>query len=644
MGNTIPGRVADFLSTYPPFTLLKEKELLQIARRVTVQYRQPGAILFRQGEHPGAYFYLLREGAVHLLQEEDGERVLVDQCDEGDLFGIRALLAEERYDLTAEAVEESLLYAIPADEIEQVLQENPKVAYYLAASFASGRRGRGAKPFRGRIFLERERYGEGRLDLVEVQSLQHGKAPVVCLPATSIKRAAQIMTEEKVGSIIVVDMERYPLGIVTDKDLRREVATGKAGLDDPVSAIMSSPVITMPPSVTVADVQMEMVKNRVHHLCLTRKGTDQSEVIGVLSEHDILVVQSNNPAVMIREINRSTGAAGLRRVREHAEDLLKKYIYQEVSINFISTIMREVNDALIARANELAREELKAAGRPAPDVAFCWLALGSQGRGEQLLRTDQDSGLIFEKVAAADYNAVKHYFLDFARRVTQILFETGFEYCPAEMMASNPRWCLSVDEWKRQFGEWITEPTPQAVRHATIFFDYRPVYGREELAGELTAFIYDQLGNQSPFLTFLAKDALENPPPLTFFRNFVVEKSGEHQDAFDIKARAMMPLVDAARVLTMQARISRINNTLSRFEKLAEMEPQNRELYEEAAEAYEMLQRYRTLQGLKHGDTGRFFKPSELSKMERLNLRNSFRPIRDLQSLLNTRFQTAFFR
>lgn len=179
--------------------------------------------------------------------------------------------------------------------------------------------------------------------------------------------------------------------------------------------------------------------------------------------------------------------------------------------------------------------------------------------------------------------------------------------------------------------------------HSTIFFDYRPVFGRRELAGELTAFIFERLDAQSVFLSHLAKNALQNPPPLTFFRHFVVEKGGEHQSAFDIKARALMPLADAARVLTLAARLPAVNNTFRRFERLAELEPQNRELLEQAAEAYEVLLRFRTGQGLKHGDTGRYFKPSELSKMQRLYLRNSFRPIREIQSLLSTRFQTAYF-
>lgn len=177
-----------------------------------------------------------------------------------------------------------------------------------------------------------------------------------------------------------------------------------------------------------------------------------------------------------------------------------------------------------------------------------------------------------------------------------------------------------------------------------FFFDYRPVFGNKELAEQLTEHIFTDVEKQRIFLAFMAKNALKNPPPLSFFRNFVVEKSGEHKDEFDIKKRAMMPLADAARVLTIEARVGKVNNTFKRFEKLAELYPTNKDLFEQAADAYEILMRYRTLQGLRNKDSGRYFKPSELNKMQRAQLRNSFQPITDLQSLLTVRFQLNYIQ
>lgn len=641
MNNTIPRRIYDFLKDFPPFNLLGKEVLLQLCERVLVQYRRPEEVIFQQGDAPGSHIYVVREGAVQLLREVNGETILVEQCDEGDLFGLRPLLADDHYALTARVSEESLLYAINVEGFREVVENNPRIALYLASNYAAGigKRYNGYKPS---LFLEKDKLIDSNFPLLEVQSLEKSKDPVTCLPNTPIREAAAIMTGRQVGSIIVVDEKLVPAGIVTDKDFRTKVATGLVALDKPVTAIMSSPVITVVPDITVADVQIQMVKHRINHLCITEDGTTASKVIGVLSEHDLMVLQGNNPAILVREVRRCYNAESLRQVRERSEGLLKKYIYQEVSIAFISTVMSEVNDEIIKRVIVLSEKEMEQEGHEKPTAGFCWLALGSEGREEQLLRTDQDNALLFDNVSDEAYESTKAYYLKLAGKVTYLLNQVGFEYCPGDMMASNPSWCLSLREWKKQFSEWIFEPSPQAVRFCTIFFDYRPIYGDTGLAEQLTTHIFDSIQDQTVFLAFLGKDALQNPPPLTFFRNFVVENSGEHKDEFDIKSRAMMPLADAARVLILNARVGKINNTFRRFEKLAELEPHNQELFEQAADAYEILMRYRALQGLKNHNSGRFFAPSELAKMERINLRNCFQPIKELQALLTTRFQLSF--
>lgn len=641
MENIIPRRIYDFLKAYPPFSLLPEALLMLVSERVQVQYCQPQQEVFHQGDQPGAHIFIVREGAVQLFRETAAEEFLVEHCDEGDVFGIRPMLAEENYALTARAAEETLLYAVNIEGFQQVIEEHPQVALYLASTYAAGVGQKYKTKNPSQLFLDRNDKSIENFALMEVQSLERSKPPVTCSRETTIQEAAVIMTGQEVGSIIVVDEEGRPIGIMTDKDLRRKVASGRMGIQERIAAIMSSPVITMPPTVTVADVQMEMVKNRINHICLTEDGTPQSKVAGVLSEHDLMVMQGNNPAILIREIRRCTIVEALRDIRDRAEQLLKRYIFQEVAIAFISTVMTEINDEIIVRCIELAEAEMQTEGRERPKANYCWLALGSEGRREQLLRTDQDNALVFEDVPEDAYEATKAYYLEFAGKVTHLLNEVGFEYCPADMMASNPSWCLSLSEWKKQFSTWIHKPEPQAVMYSTIFFDFRPIHGALGLSGALTEHIFGDLDNYEIFLVYLGKNALQNPPPLTFFRNFVVESGGGHKDEFDIKARAMMPLADAARLLTLHARVGMINNTFRRFERLAELEPQNSELYEQAADAYEILMRYRALQGLKKKNSGRYFNPSDLTKMERINLRNCFRPIKELQTLLNTRFRLA---
>jgi len=641
MTNTISRRIYDFLKEYPPFNLLDSQQLQAIADRVVVQYRQADEIIFRTGDQPGKFIFMVREGAVNLFrQDEKGGEVLVDQCEEGDVFGLRPLLAEDAYALTARVAEESLLYAIDIDSVKQWLFAHPQATFYLASNMAAGLRRRTEPRLRGKLQAAPDDSSAAEdFQLLELQSVDRSKKPVTCMPELSVQAAATIMSEKEVGSIIIVSPLGFPLGIVTDKDLRKKVATGKVPLSAPVEQIMSSPVVTVSREVTVADVQIAMVKRRIHHLCVTEDGSDQSAVVGVISEHDLLVLQGNNPAVLIREIRRSQDTGLMNDLRGRAEALLRKYLEQEVAIAYIASIMSEVNDEIIQQCIRLSVKEMES---DAP-AGFCWLSLGSEGRGEQLLRTDQDNALVFEDVPAAALPAARQWFLSLAAKVNEKLNAVGFVFCPAEMMARNEKWCLPLSEWKQQFSQWMLTPTPESVLNSTIFFDYRPVYGDEKLSEALTAHIFAILDSQSLFLSFLAKDAVQSPPPLTFFRNILVEGSGEHKDEFDIKARAMMPLADAARVLVLHHRIGGINNTFKRYEKLATLEPNYSELFQEAADAYEILIRLRALQGLRHNNSGRFFKPSELSKLERILLRNTFRPVKELQQLLSLRFQLAYF-
>lgn len=641
MPNQVPRRIYDFLKGIPPFTFVDDEEaLLRVASRAEVVYLPLGTVVFRPGEPPRERFYVVKEGAVELLSVSETGEQLVERCGEGDVFGIRPLLAEDNYLFLARAAEESLLYAINTNGFKELIANYPGLAQHLAATMAGSRR---YVPFPGQAVATGGTLPEQ--GLLEIQPIPKLREPIACAGTARIVEAAQLMSDHNIGSIVVVDRRRHPIGIITDQDLRRKVATGKKSNQDLVTAIMGKPVICIKQTITSAEVQIEMMRRGVNHLVQTEDGTDQSPITGVISKHDLLVLQGNNPAVLIREIKRAKSAPYLRTLRERAENLLATYLEKEVSIAFITTVMTQLNDEIIRTCIKLSLARMQADGRGNPPALFDWLALGSQGRGEQLLRTDQDSALIFEDVSEARYNVVKDYFLQLASYTTEYLNTVGFEYCSADMMASNPKWCLPVSKWKAQFSHWMSETTAENMLNTSIFFDFRGIWGDGSLPAKLTNHIFTEMkGPSNRFLASLALAAIDNPSPLTFFRNFVVERSGEHKDQFDLKARAMRPLTDAARVLMLQARKGDINNTFRRFAAMAELEPQNAELYREAADAYEVLIRLRATMGLQRNDSGRYLKPEELSRMQRLLLRNSFSPIREIQSLLEIRFQLNFLR
>ncbi|MCB0381782.1 MAG: CBS domain-containing protein, partial [Psychroserpens sp.] len=554
MKNTIAERVLDFLKGFPPFDYLSYDELLLISTQIKVLYLEKEDFIFKQHEALHDYFYVVKDGAVGIYRDN----TLVDECDEGDIFGLRAVIRKDQYLLNAIAIEESIVYAIPSNSIDDIFINNLQANQFILASFATNTRNPYSNEDKGKLFANETILQPDSSSFTEVQSASFSKNPITCQPKITIKEASVVMSHHKVGSIIITEDKR-PIGIITDKDLRHKIATGKHEISEQVTAIMSAPVITFPEHITIAEAQIAMLKHSISHLCITKDGTINSELVGILSEHDIIVVHGNNPSVLIKEIKRAGSANQLQAIRQKAQVLMKNYIEQHIPISFVTNIISAINDAITKRCIQLSLDEIQ---EELP-TSFAWLAIGSQGRKEQLLLTDQDNALVYEDVT--DDAKVKSYFLNLSKAVNQKLDIVGFELCPAEMMASNPKWCLSVSQWKAQFKNWITHPDEDKMMLCNIFFDYDLVYGNHELVDDMSDSIFEAIDNYEIFLNFMGRNALKNPPPLSFFRNFLVEDSGEHKDQFDIKARAIMPLVDAARLLILSHEIKDINSTMARY-------------------------------------------------------------------------------
>src|SRR5690554_693593 len=382
-----------------------------------------------------------------------------------------------------------------------------------------------------------------------------------------------------------------------------------------------------------------MIKNRLDHLVITEDGTSATQVVGIVSDHDVLLSQGYNPAIILHALMNTLDITELADLRNRAELLLEHYIENEVALDFVTNVITEINDVIIQRALVVAKNKLDRDFEESANVKFCFLTLGSEGRKEQLLRTDMDNAIVYEDVEGEYDQKARDYLLAIAQEVISILETCGFQPCPYDIMATNPEWCQPLSQWKKYFESWIGSPHPESLMKASIFFDYRAVFGEKELAGRITDHINELIKGDRFFLTHLARNALLTPPPLGFFRNFVVEKSGEHRDKFDIKLRAMMPLIDAARLLALSQGLTGVSNTFQRLEKLAEKERHNREIYLEAARALEIFMRFRVMEGLKMGNSGRFIQPEALGKLQRQLLKNAFIPINEIQQLIKVRFQ-----
>lgn len=608
---------------------MEEDRLLALSAHVIIQYFEAGEKVF---ERHTQHLAVLKEGVVSVSLVANDESQLIETFGEGETVGVYQLLPEDKTEYMATCKENALLYFIPLASIEEELLHNPRLAIYFSSGFASYKK---ALQLTESV-SDHNQLTEQFFHLYRLADIEHPKRDNVITSKadSSIKQVALLMTQFSVSSVIIVDSQNCPIGIVTDRDLRSKVATGMFEIDDRISAIMSAPVHVVEEKSTLAEVHIAMLRHNIHHVCVTKDGTTKSAVCGIVTDTNLLLQQANNPVVIISKIQKATSIDELVELREKAELVLREYLDKEVAIAYSSDMITEINDAIIKRCISLAQHEMSV-----NEIDFCWLSIGSEGRREQLIRTDQDNAMIYTSDSIAHEEAI-----ELATKVTRYLNKIGFDYCPANMMASDSNWNLSIEAWQKKFQHWIANPLPQQVMHATIFFDFRAVYGNHVLAETLHNTLAKAFGDNNLFIHYLAQNALQNPPPLSIFRNIVVEKEGVHAESFDLKARALMPFVDAARTLLFDAGVFEITNTAKRFLQLALLEPSNKGIYRSAADAYEWLLRLRAMSARHNKNSGRYVPLDQLNNWQRKNLKQSFKIIDSLQTIIKARFQLDYLR
>ncbi len=635
--NVIAERIADFLKQYPPFNNLTFEELTIVATGIRVVTLQKNQLLFKINDILHDSFYVVASGVVNLSVISDSEETLLNKCVEGDIFGLRPFFAKNNYMMTAKAREDSIVYAIPIATFRPFVAKNAEVLNFLLESFAHNSNNPADRE-KGKLISDNIVYSTGQQTEIQYfQSLGYNKLPLITPRTSLVKDVAQLMTDNLLDSVIVTE-NHLPVGIVTDNDMRSKIATGRFPITVTIDRIMASPVVAVPENISLAEAQLLMLKHNITHLCVTADGSDATEIKGVISQNDLIVAQASNPGVLIKEIKRSQDAKDLKKIRAKLTELIQTSIVKNLPLSHIANVASEITLAIIKRSVELAILELGS-----PPARFAWLSIGSQGRKEQLLLTDQDHILVFEDVAAEKYRDVKDYFLKLAKKTVATLEKVGYAPCPNDHVASNILWCKSLSDWIKQYTNWMKAPGEKSNEIASIFFDYEIAFGETRIEEAITDVIFKNAFNNRLFFDYLGNDALRKPAPLSFFKKFNVEEEGPNKDKFDIKTRAIMPLVDGARLFTLSLSIRGINNTYLRFKQLAITDPRHSEIYLNCAEAFIALSKIRTVEGLKTDSSGQYINLEELPKADREKLKAALAPMRELEELIKDRFQLTQF-
>lgn len=457
---------------------------------------------------------------------------------------------------------------------------------------------------------------------------------VFCSLDTPIRSVSAVMTEKQTGAVVIQSETGNAVGIVTDADIRERVIA--AGLDprEHVYRIMSSPLITVPERAQIYEALMLMEQKGVQHLAVV---DEAGGVVGIVRNQETLQFRSYGPVVLAREVQQAATpeevAAGCRRVPGLAKALLDSGAHPQNVTRMISSVC----DAATLRLIALAEDSLG----PVP-VPYTFVALGSHGRQEMTLASDQDNAIVYEAPADPEENLrAETYLNELGRFVCDWLDRAGYPLCPGDVMARNPKWCKSLTVWKQYFSDWIALPDPQQLLKFTIFFDFRPVYGSERLSRELRRHVFDALRSQLVFYPHFAQNSLQFRPPTRLFGKILAGGgAAENPGSLDLK-EALMPIVSFARLYALRSEMD-CTHTLDRLNALVDANILQEQSCQDIASAYEYLMRLRLQHQAALLDPGQvadnLINYRRLTQIEQTLLNQSFGQITAIQKRISYDF------
>lgn len=620
--------IREHLRHYPPFDRLDPNWLDQIAARTDVAYYREGSTIQEYGE-PIDNLRYVRSGAVEVYRH-NGE--LYNRIGEGDIFGHTGLLHNRRVRFPVRAIEDTLLYLIPADVFDQLCEEDDQFADFVELSGP-----------RLKATVEQNEL-ENDLMVSRVRRLLT-RSPVNIEENAPVHEAARLMTEHHVSSILLFsksdpdDEQAFAgeehgywrlTGILTDQDLRaRVLAAGLPG-DTPLAEIKHDRLITIQSDESVYEAMLAMLRNNVHHLPVLHR----RRPVGVVHLSDIVRYETHSSLYLVSNIFNQGSVKGLSRLMPDVRAAFVRLVDDGATSQMIGQAMSSIGRSLIRRLIELAEAELGP-----PPVPYCFMVNGSMARNDQTIATDQDNALILDD----SFDPEQHdaWFVALAKRVSDGLHACGYPYCTGGIMGTNQQWRQPLSVWRRYFEEWIDQPDPEKLLHSSIFFDLEAVHGEERFVEQLQDLVA-QRASQSPlFLAALARNALNRTPPLGFFRTFVMEKDGQHNNSINLKRRGTAPLVDVIRVhaLAVGSRSQTSFDRLDDIVKANTLPAGQADKLRYALEFISMVRIRHQAYDLKHHHApDNNIEPENVSDGERHNLKDAFQVLSNAQKFLRFRY------
>lgn len=622
--------ILQFLQQYSPFDQMEMAHLMLLIEHAWLRFYSAGSVIAQPKDGVPAHWYLIRQGLVtrqyrNPVNDQDIEELMLSA---GDGFPTDALLSERATPNTYTATEDTFCIVIDTASFTQLLKLSAPFRVFAI---------RGVSTLFG--LLQKEVQTQANLSLGSQYSLNARlntlavRSPVTCTPDTTLREALQRMQQHRVGSIVMVDDDHVPTGIFTLRDLRRVMADNDTDLDDALASFMTSEPLSLAPEATAFDAALLMAQHHIGHLCIVH---DQ-HLVGVVSERDLFALQRVDLVHLARALRQADRIETINTLREDIYRLVDNMLAHGADAAQITQVITQLNDHTTTRVIELV---LKDNGNP--DIPFNWLVFGSEARNEQGLLTDQDNGILFHADTPEEADVIRDRLLPIAQAINQALDQCGLTLCDGNIMAGNPKLCLSYAEWEQRFNEILSTPDPKHILQASIFFDLRVLWGPDLNFDTLHKRILSRVATRPSFQRLLARAALHYPPPPSNLRVRMAQAIGSTPVELHLKRHALAPFVDATRVLALAAKI-RAAGTQERLEILA----QKRIIKTDDATAWADAYRYLQLMRLQlHQRQARQDKPltnvlrlTELNDLHRRMLREALRQVRYAQALLRFRYR-----
>ena len=630
------------LRHYAPFDAMDQASLNFLTGRLRLGYFPQGSSILTPDDGVANRLLIVQKGVVSGIDKRAAGEASAMTLTEGECFPLGALIARRPALLTYSASSDTFCYQLDAKDFDRVMDMSSEFRHFavnrLAAMLEQSRQQVQSR-YTARIA------DTGGLS-TPLKSLVR-RPPVTVGPGTTVRRVLETMHSERVGSVVIVDDAMRPLGIFTGRDVLDRIALAGIAQEAPIETAMTREPFSLPSHAPLFEAVQAMALHRFRHVIVMEEG----RVCGMVSERDLFTLQRLSLGEIAKSIDRAgtvdelAGAAS--EVRRLAAGLLAHGVDAEHLTQFVTTL----NDAVVQRVLTLAAREA-----PPPAAAWCWLGLGSEGRMEQTLSTDQDNAILFAAGDTAAAVALRPAFLAFAEQANAMLDRCGFPLCRGDIMAKNPQWCLSSAEWRETFGVWIRNANPAALLNAAIFFDFRAVAGDASLAGALRAWLNSTVPAHPLFLREMVLNALQIEPPLGIFRDFVVNEDKDFHGTIDLKMFGARPFIDAARILALATGVS-VSNTAERLRIAGPRMRMHEDEIGALVDGFHFVQLLRLRNheaalsqrpapssGNPAHDAGlaqhaNRIDPQHLNLLDRRILRESFRQARTLQSRLRMDFQ-----